>query len=79
MIPKYEVFEGRQRLFRRAWYFQLIAGNGEPLGTSEPYTTQAHAINGVYDYVYAVFTSCGFDPWTLKPQPTIVFRERTLP
>lgn len=46
MTPRFELHRGYLPL-RRRWYFQLIAGNGEPLCTSEPYNTKQAALDGI--------------------------------
>lgn len=77
MLPKFEVFESKKLFRAPRWYFQLVAANGEPQDLSEPYTEQAHAINGVYSLCRNVLRSCGLDPDVIKPEPVIVFREPT--
>lgn len=36
-----------QRIFGKRWVFQLIAPNGEPILTSEPYNSREAAIEGI--------------------------------
>lgn len=48
-VGYFEVYAAWRLLGRQKWFWKLRGGNGEPIATSEPYSSHANAVRGAED------------------------------